>query len=79
MEPIHTIGLAGVYGSVATFRRVSVECAVEMYEAHYGHSPAAGWVIDDYALVPIIYMVISESDMEMHGVLAVNENAVVNT
>ena len=78
MTITHTIGLAGVDVPVATFRGMSVEEATRDYEAYYGHPCARVFVIDDCALNQIIYLAISEADIEEYGVLVARRNRVVN-
>lgn len=76
---IHTTGLAGIDGqTVATFRRMQLEAALAVYEAYYSHPAPSGFVVDDYALTSVIYLSISEADIEAHGVLVIYKNPVVN-
>jgi hypothetical protein len=74
----HVIGLAGIDVPVATFRGMKIEDATRAYEDYYGHPCSNGFVIDDWVLTPIIYMEISEADIENHGVLVARRNLVVN-
>ncbi len=75
----HTTGLDGVTMPVATFRGMSLEAARAAYERFYGHPDEGGFVVDDCALRSVIYLMISEADIEMHGVLVLPENGVVNS
>ena len=75
----HTIGFAGIDMPVATFRGMTIAAAVKAYSEHYGHDPFGGFVVDDFALKPVIYLALSDADIETHGVLVLPWNHVVNT
>ncbi len=74
----HTVGLDGVTMPVATFRGMSLEAARAAYERFYGHPDEGGFVIDDTALKSIIYLIVSEVDLETRGVLVLPENGVAH-
>jgi hypothetical protein len=74
-----TTGFAGIDMTVATFRGMKLEEARTAYERFYGHQDAGGFIIDDTILKTVIYLIISDVDIEEHGVLVLPNNHVVNS
>jgi hypothetical protein len=74
---VHIIGLDGVDNPVATFFSIGAEKAIELFTQHYGHPPSTGFVVDDRALGSVIYLEISEDDIENGSVLVARKDSVV--